>query len=140
MTPIILKQIEELPIEHKEILGKALKDLLGNMSGIYIEELCLVLSKAGIYQIRDSKSGNTLMRISVPLITDMINSPPHYTDSLAKCDKCGHSIECIEVTRYLPFNVGNIIKYLWRFDKKNGVEDLKKARWYLDDLIKELEK
>jgi hypothetical protein len=30
------------------------------------------------------------------------------------------------------------MKYTWRYDKKNGVEDLKKAQWYLDRLVKEL--
>jgi hypothetical protein len=38
----------------------------------------------------------------------------------------------------MGFNVGNIVKYLWRFKDKNGLEDLKKARWYLDDLIQQL--
>lgn len=34
---------------------------------------------------------------------------------------------------------GNVFKYLWRFRDKGGVESLKKARWYLDRLIKTLE-
>ena len=34
---------------------------------------------------------------------------------------------------------GNIMKYLWRYRYKNGVEDLKKAQWYLNELIDELE-
>ena len=34
---------------------------------------------------------------------------------------------------------GNIMKYLWRYRYKNGVEDLEKAKWYLDKLISELE-
>jgi hypothetical protein len=33
----------------------------------------------------------------------------------------------------------NAFKYLWRWPYKNGVEDLKKARWYIDRLIEELE-
>jgi hypothetical protein len=33
------------------------------------------------------------------------------------------------------FLEGNVIKYLWRWREKNGLEDLKKARWYLDRLI-----
>jgi hypothetical protein len=39
-----------------------------------------------------------------------------------------------------PFYLqGNIMKYLWRYRYKNGTEDLKKARWYLDRLITEVE-
>jgi hypothetical protein len=72
-------------------------------------------------------------------MADLINHPEHYTSSEAACESCGFPIECIDVTRHMGFNVGNIIKYVWRFNKKNGVEDLKKARWYLEDLIKKLE-
>lgn len=71
-------------------------------------------------------------------MADLVNHPPHYA-SEASCKSCGFPIECIDVTRHMGFNVGNIIKYVWRFNKKNGVEDLKKARWYLEDLIKKLE-
>ena len=65
---------------------------------------------------------------------DKIN-PLHY--------KTG-KIECIDAIESATVNlsgadayfVGNIIKYIWRFEQKNGVEDLRKARWYLDRLIK----
>lgn len=58
----------------------------------------------------------------------MVNHPPHYG---------GHpsGIECIEVSRLCLFDMGNAIKYIWRFEDKNGIEDLKKARWYLKDLL-----
>ncbi len=36
------------------------------------------------------------------------------------------------------FCAGNVIKYVSRYKKKNGLEDLKKARWYLDRLIHQL--
>lgn len=66
---------------------------------------------------------------------DNVNHPAHYTNSPAKCS-CGKSIECIEVTRHLNFNIGNAIKYLWRCDhKNNALEDLKKAAWYIQDEI-----
>ena len=68
--------------------------------------------------------------------SDMVNSPPHY-------NKTG--IECIDAIRAATgdgceyYLQGNIIKYLWRYRYKNGTEDLKKARWYLDKLIEEVE-
>lgn len=71
--------------------------------------------------------------------TDNVNHPKHYTDSKAICPGCGNGIECIDVVRHLPFNVGNAIKYLWRFESKNGIEDLKKAIWYIGDEIKRRE-
>lgn len=60
---------------------------------------------------------------------DMVNHPPHYK-------KHPSGIECIEVTRHMSFNLGNVIKYLWRADYKAGIEDLEKAAWYLNDEIK----
>lgn len=39
----------------------------------------------------------------------------------------------------LPFWLGNVLKYCMRFDAKDGLKDLKKARVYLDEKIKELE-
>ena len=71
-------------------------------------------------------------------MSDPIN-PDHYKRSEAKCPKCEHPIECIDVTRHLHFNIGNAIKYLWRFREKGGITDLKKARWYLDDQINLME-
>lgn len=65
----------------------------------------------------------------------MINHPPHYTSGAAKCSQCARTIECIDVVRTLEFNAGNVIKYVWRYRDKNGLEDLKKAQWYLNDLI-----
>lgn len=63
---------------------------------------------------------------------DAIN-PSHYR-------KHPSGIECIEVTRHLNFNIGNAIKYLWRYqDKVDAVENLKKAQWYIDDEIRRLE-
>lgn len=71
-------------------------------------------------------------------MADLVNHPPHYNSSKAHCE-CGRRIECIDVTRHMSFNIGNAIKYLWRFQHKNGLEDLKKASWYLDDAIMQLE-
>jgi hypothetical protein len=59
----------------------------------------------------------------------------------ARYNKRG-KLECWDVIldQEMGFLEGNIIKYLWRYKEKNGVEDLKKARVYLDKLISEVEK
>lgn len=74
-------------------------------------------------------------------MTDMINHPPHYTNGPARCE-CGRTIECIDVAENYPFTLGNCIKYIWRAGIKENkqIEDLKKARWYLDREISRLEK
>lgn len=60
-------------------------------------------------------------------------SPPHY-------QKHPSGIECIEVTRHMNFNLGNVVKYLWRAEHKDAhLQDLKKAAWYLADEIRRLE-
>lgn len=69
---------------------------------------------------------------------DVVNHPSHYTSSPAKCAECGRGIECIDVTEHMNFNVGNAIKYLWRTEHKNGVEDLRKAAWYVNREIERL--
>ena len=74
---------------------------------------------------------------------DNVNHPPHYTWLK---DKCG--IEVIDITRHMDFDLGNVVKYVLRqglkseegmSNKEKAIEDLKKARWYLDDKIKLIE-
>lgn len=69
---------------------------------------------------------------SGPPAVDLVNHPPHYTSLPAQCD-CGRGIECIDVTENMGFNIGNAVKYLWREGfKGKSIEDLRKARWYID--------
>lgn len=63
---------------------------------------------------------------------DNVNHPKHYTSHPS-------GIECITITRHMNFNRGNAIKYIWRADLKNGIEDLRKAAWYIQDEIARLE-
>lgn len=63
---------------------------------------------------------------------DVVNHPQHYTSHPS-------GVECITVTEHFNFNVGNAIKYLWRSDHKNGLEDLRKAAWYINREIKRRE-
>ena len=66
---------------------------------------------------------------------DLINSPPHYTQHPS-------GVECIEIVEHFGFNLGNVIKYLWRapFKHKDILVDLKKAQFYLNREISRLEK
>lgn len=74
-----------------------------------------------------------------PVPEDLINSPSHYTSRGVKCPNCETDIPCIEVAQTFDFHLGNVIKYLWRHNHKDGVEGLKKAQWYLNDYIKRME-
>ena len=63
---------------------------------------------------------------------DLVNHPPHYNKGDIECIDAIASATADGFQFYLQ---GNIIKYLWRYRYKNGVEDLKKAQWYLTKLI-----
>lgn len=68
---------------------------------------------------------------------DSVNNPSHYNNG---------KIECIDAIESATVNkkgieavcVANIIKYLWRYEDKNGVEDVEKAGWYYLRLINHL--
>lgn len=50
-------------------------------------------------------------------------------------------VECITVVEHMGFNLGNAVKYIWRADLKNdALEDLKKARWYIEREIQKRER
>ena len=71
-------------------------------------------------------------------MSDTVNHPKHYTQG---------GIECIDAIKAATTGklgieavcVANIIKYLWRYEEKNGIEDARKGKWYLERLISELE-
>lgn len=72
-------------------------------------------------------------------MADMVNHPAHYTQG---------GIECIDALEAATVNLkgieavctANAIKYLWRWKEKGGIEDLEKSKWYIDRLIKKMEK
>lgn len=72
------------------------------------------------------------------MVKDNVNHPVHYTQG---------GIECIDALKAATVGktgieavcVANVIKYLWRYEEKNGIEDVNKAQWYINRLIQELE-
>jgi hypothetical protein len=71
---------------------------------------------------------------------DAVDHPVHYTSSSAKC-LCGETIECIQITEHMGFNLGNALKYIWRCDlKSDAIEDLRKAAWFISREIAKREK
>ena len=78
------------------------------------------------------------IKMPEPSKPDNVNHPKHYLKG---------GLECIQVIKaqltpeqYEGYLYGNVIKYMWRWKEKNGLEDLRKANHYLDWLIKEVEK
>jgi hypothetical protein len=65
---------------------------------------------------------------------DPVNHPSHYTSHPS-------GVECIQIAQHMPFNIGNVFKYCWRSGKKDPskeIEDLLKARFYLNAELKRL--
>ena len=74
----------------------------------------------------------------MPKEEDNINHPAHYTQGGIECiEAIKASMTASEFRGYLK---GNAMKYMWRYQLKNGVEDLRKAQWYLNRLIGEMAK
>lgn len=59
----------------------------------------------------------------------------HYLKNTVPCEHCGGALEHWSVYQFFPYLIGTITKYLWRYQNKGGVQDLEKARHYLDKLI-----
>ena len=89
-------------------------------------------------KIFDDKSGIDKLTVNGMTLhddeDDMVNHPPHYNK---------YGVECIDALRaatgegFEYYLQGNVIKYMWRYRYKNGIEDLKKANWYLELMIAE---
>ncbi len=72
---------------------------------------------------------------------NMVDHPPHYNSANIECIEAMKAMsEGANISNHQAYCWQNSFKYLWRWPYKNGVEDLKKTRWYLDRLIKEVEK
>lgn len=102
----------------------------GAMPAHYGYELCSEPEES--FTLEDYFKG--LNKVTMADDKDMVNSPSHYTQG---------AIECIDAIEQVVKDLdgmeamctGNAIKYLWRWKHKNGVEDLKKAVWYLQRMI-----
>ena len=99
---------------------------------IYIREAPQTLTEA-IKEWVDVKEEDEETKEFFERMKDVVNKPPHYTEHPS-------GIECIQVTEHMGFNLGNAIKYIWRCDlKKDAIEDLKKAKWYIEREISKRE-
>jgi hypothetical protein len=110
------------------------------MNNIYINE-----TSDWDEDLDDDFIKNVVVRFDDPKLEepvhDKVNSPKHYTSHPS-------GVECIDITQHYNFCVGNAIKYLWRQglkseigyeSSKKQIEDLKKAVWYINREIANLE-
>lgn len=66
---------------------------------------------------------------------DMVNHPPHYGGKIECKDAIKEAVK--DYTGWSAKCAGDVIKYIWRAYSKNGLEDLRKAQWYMNELVRE---
>lgn len=86
------------------------------------------------YKVINSKPDGSDEELSVVYEPDVVNHPSHYTNGKVECIDAIESAT-VGKTGIEAVCVANVIKYLWRYEDKNGLEDIKKAQWYLNKLI-----
>lgn len=68
---------------------------------------------------------------------DNVNHPAHYQGNIECIDAITVAVE--DLSGIEAVCTANAIKYLWRWKRKNGIEDLRKAHWYIQRLIGKIE-
>ena len=125
--PYLLNNIDKL-LHRFFIVEKHSRQMGGAYArNIFTEEM-FYLSYEDIFKVEGSSKNP---------IKDNVN-PNHYKQG---------KIECIDAIKSATINkkgleavcTANVIKYLWRYESKNGIEDVKKAKWYIEKLIPELD-
>ena len=141
--------VEDIPSLHPDIPKTGVADLIVDMilNGATEEEFTRVIKHS--IDIIDAEKHNTdptrsyfdnkIAELkekyqSKPIEDDPVNHPSHYTQGGIECIEAIEAA-CTGLTGDEAYYVGQVIKYIWRWKHKNGLQDLKKAQWYLNRLI-----
>ena len=91
-----------------------------------------IWEKFGVVKMKNATNDKVKSKNVPQNVSDCVNHPSHY---------CAGGVECIEGIRaalgneFLAYCQGNVLKYVWRWKHKGGVEDLRKAQVYLNWMI-----
>ena len=134
-------------MNYEEYLERKRQELIKDMEKAGIEQLdhdsdvktIIRDGNGNILDIQMKEPGESFNGCRARNGFDMVNHPKHY--------KAKNGMEVIDVIEAFTANLegyeathtGNVIKYICRWKEKNGLEDLKKAQWYLNRLIKNIE-
>ena len=89
-----------------------------------------------IGKVNRKKATEEISMLAREIEDSNVNHPSHYNQT---------GVECIDAIKaslgdgYQDYCKGNVMKYLWRYKYKNGIEDLKKAQWYLNSMVDSLQ-
>jgi hypothetical protein len=112
-------------------LGGKLGEVVGLQEGLALVQLDGVVASQVWFNLERLEPAPT---VNECLTVDNVNHPAHYNQGGIECIE---AIKAALVDGFPDYLRGNVIKYLWRYKEKGGVEDLRKSAWYLDRLIKE---
>lgn len=116
----MLANPEATPIEVAKKLG---------VKAQYVYVLRSIMRKQIRLNTAPASTGTITVNREIEAAKDMVNRPPHYTDGGMEV------IDFIEAKK-LGYHLGNVVKYVTRAGKKeDAIQDLQKARWYLDRAI-----
>ena len=134
-------------MNYEEYLERKRQELIKDMEKAGVEQLdydsdvktIIRDGNGNILDIQMKEPGESFNSCRARNGLDMVNHPKHY--------KAKNGMEVIDVIEAFTANLsgyeathtGNVIKYICRWKEKNGLEDLKKAQWYLNRLIKNIE-
>ena len=134
-------------MNYEEYLERKRQELIKDMEKAGVEQLdydsdvktIIRDGNGNILDIQMKEPGESFNSCRARNGLDMVNHPSHY--------KAKNGMEVIDVIEAFTANLsgyeathtGNVIKYICRWKEKNGLEDLKKAQWYLNRLIKNIE-
>ena len=134
-------------MNYKEYLERKRQELIKDMEKAGIEQLdydsdvktIIRDGNGNVLDIQMKEPGESFNSCRARNGFDMVNHPKHY--------KAKNGMEVIDVIEAFTANLegyeathtGNVIKYICRWKEKNGIEDLRKAQWYLNRLIKNIE-
>ena len=134
-------------MNYEEYLERKRQELIKDMEKAGIEQLdydsdvktIIRDGNGNVLDIQMKEPGESFNSCRARNGFDMVNHPKHY--------KAKNGMEVIDVIEAFTANLsgyeathtGNVIKYICRWKEKNGFEDLKKAQWYLNRLIKNIE-
>ena len=135
-------------MNYEEYLERKRQELIKDMEKAGIEQLdydsdvktIIRDGNGNVLDIQMKEPGESFNSCRARNGFDMVNHPSHY--------KAKNGMEVIDVIEAFTANLngyeathtGNVIKYICRWKEKNGLEDLKKAQWYLNRLIENIEK
>ena len=126
-------------IERECIDAKYVSDLtLGKKyltEDLHFKDLCKALNDKKDWEIyRKSYFNPVGIEATNELIFDAVQKPSHYADK--QIEVIEYISDTLTSEQFEGYCIGNVLKYVSRYTKKNGVEDLKKAVWYLNRVIK----